>query len=58
MSPGTISGGAFTPVGPALLAPADDPGSHNLRSSLDATTGASYALPKFSLVAGEKTSGP
>jgi hypothetical protein len=50
---GTISGGVFTPVGPALLAPTDDPGAHNLRSSLDSTTGASYTLPKFSLVAGE-----
>jgi Chitobiase/beta-hexosaminidase C-terminal domain len=50
---GTISGGAFTPVGPALLAPTDDPGSHDLRSGLNVTTSASYSLPKFSLAAGE-----
>ena len=29
---GTISGGVFTPVGPAVLAPADDPAAHNLRA--------------------------
>ena len=50
---GTISGATFTPVGPALLAPTDDPGSHDLRSGLNATTSASYTLPKFSLGAGE-----
>ena len=50
---GTISGATFTPVGPPLLAPTDDPGSHDLRSGLNATTSTSYALPKFSLGAGE-----
>ena len=50
---GTISGATFTPVGPALLAPTDDPGSHDLRSGLNTTTSTSYALPKFSLGAGE-----
>src|SRR5262249_39238454 len=50
---GTISGGTFTPVGPALLAPTDDPGSNDLRAGLNSTTSASYALPKFSLGAGE-----
>ncbi len=50
---GTISGSTFTPVGPALLVPTDDPGSHDLRAGLNATTSASYTLPKFSLGAGE-----
>ena len=50
---GTISGATFTPVGPALLAPTDDPGSHDLRSGLNATTSSAYTLPKFSLGAGE-----
>jgi hypothetical protein len=50
---GTISGGAFMPNGPAILAPADDPGAHNLRASADQTTNATFPLPKFSVAAGE-----
>ncbi|HYM63122.1 MAG TPA: Ig-like domain-containing protein [Gaiellaceae bacterium] len=50
---GTISGGVFTPTG-TILAPTDDPLAQNLRTGINpVTTTATYALPKFSLAAGE-----
>ncbi len=49
---GTISGSTFTPTG-TIVAPTDDPGSHNLHSGADVTVDASYAVPRFSLAAGE-----
>ena len=49
---GTISGSTFTPTG-TIVTPTDDPGSHNLHSGADVTVDASYAVPRFSLAAGE-----
>ncbi|HYM64599.1 MAG TPA: hypothetical protein VES61_07960, partial [Gaiellaceae bacterium] len=50
---GTISGSTFTVTG-TILAPTDDPAAQNLRSNVNpVTTTASYAIPKFSLAAGE-----
>jgi len=50
---GTVSGGVFTPSGPALLPPTDDPGAHDLRALTLQTTTATYALPAFTLAANE-----
>jgi hypothetical protein len=49
---GTVSGGAFTPTG-TILTPTDDPGGQDLRSDFAVSTSVTYALPKFSLSAGE-----
>ena len=50
---GTVAGGVFTPTG-TILAPTDDPAAQNLRPDVNlTTTTATYALPKFSLAAGE-----